>query len=339
MPRLRQPLPGRVRLFLPFCRDSPFRSFLLSVRSGWPFSTDGAKIAARAQETSRIVLRRRAKEKKSTSIRYGVAETIGFREQMEDAHAIWNEEGIGFFSAEVYDGHAGSLAARIAADTLTRYFMHPDRCEGFDCGRPSFTAEALREAYLATDRLIVGRGTESGAAAATFYLQGERFLAGNAGDSRIVIGEGSRAIELTVDHKPDLPEERARIEALGGRVIALDVPRVQGTLAMSRALGDAPLKPFVTPEPRIAEGSLGRSDDLVVIACDGVWDVLTSEEAMAKARCAPTPKEAARLLRETVLARGSTDNITVIVLDLKPYTARCAADRLNVSRVLDRAIE
>jgi protein phosphatase 1L len=222
---------------------------------------------------------------------------------------------------------------------LTRYFIHPDGRKGFDCGRSSFTAEALREAYLAIDRLIVGRDTESGTAAATFYLQGERFLAANVGDARIVIGEGSRTIQLTVDHKPDLPEERARIEALGGRVMALDVPRVQGTLAMSRALGDATLKPFVTPEPRIAEGSLGRSDDLAVIACDGVWDVLTSEEAIALARTALTPDAAARLLRETALERGSTDNITVIVVDLKPYAAECAADHLHVSRILDRAIE
>ncbi len=300
---------------------------------------DGTKIVSGEKETSGIMFRRRAKEKNIGSIRYGVAETIGSREQMEDTHAIWDEGEISLFSAEVYDGHAGSLAAKIAADDLTRYFIHSDHDRAIDTGRPSFTAEALREAYLEIDRRIVDSGTESGAAAATLFLQEQKFLAANAGDCRIVIGEGRHFVELTLDHRPDLPEERARIEAAGGRVIFLDVARVEGSLAMSRALGDVLLKPFVTPEPRITEGSLGRSNDLAVIACDGLWDAVTSEEAITTARTAAGPEEAARLLRETAQARGSNDNITVIVLDLKPYTAGCASGRLHVSRVLDRAIE
>jgi len=283
------------------------------------------------------VLHRRAGDRNDIGIRYGVAETIGFRDQMEDTYAI-REEGTILFGAEVYDGHSGSFAARVAADRLFHYFTHADRGDGEEGAQPSLSAEALREAYLATDRRILGEGTESGAAAATFYVQGRRFLAANAGDVRIVLAEGGRAVDLTLDHKPDLPEERARIEALGGRVIFLDVPRVQGTLAMSRALGDASLKPFVTAEPRIVEGTLGQSDELVVIACDGLWDVLTSEEAVAMARTASGPQQAAQLLREKALAWGSTDNITVIVLDMREYTAGCEEKRLRVSRVLDRAI-
>jgi serine/threonine protein phosphatase PrpC len=113
---------------------------------------------------------------------------------------------------------------------------------------------------------------------------------------------------------------------------------VQGLLSMSRSLGDAPLKPFVTAEPRIAEGVLGRENDIAIIACDGLWDVLTSEEAVAIARDAAGPSEAARLLQARAMEQGSMDNITVIVLDLKAYTARCGRDRLYVSRVLDRAL-
>lgn len=263
---------------------------------------------------------------------------MGLREQMEDTHVIRDEQEMGFLSAEVYDGHAGSLAARIAADKLTSYLIQIESRAGN--GRPALTAEALREAYLAVDREIVGRDTESGAAAATFYLQGLRFLAANAGDSRIVIGQGTQAIDLTLDHRPDLPEEMARIEALGGRVVSLDVARVQGMLAMSRALGDAPLKPFVTPEPRIAEGELGCLNDIAIIACDGLWDVLTSEEALIAARTARgRPEVAARLLRETALERGSTDNITVIVLDLRPKVSGCEANRLRITRILDRATD
>jgi protein phosphatase 1L len=285
------------------------------------------------------MFRRRLKEKKNTGVRYGVAETIGRRRQMEDTHAIWDEETTGFLAVEVYDGHAGSLAAQIAAETLTRQFLNASHGEGMGSDGPSFTPEALREAYLAVDKRIVEQGTESGAAAATLYLRGQRFLAANAGDSRIVIGEGTQVVDLTLDHKPDLPEELARIEGLGGRVISLDMPRVQGMLAMSRALGDVSLKPFVTPEPRIAEGILGRSDDLAVIASDGLWDALTSEEAIKIARTGADPATAADLLRETALERGSTDNITVIVLDLRSNAAASPAKTLQILRILDRANE
>ena len=273
-----------------------------------------------------------------TAISYGIAETIGFRREMEDAHSVRQDERIGIFSAEVYDGHGGSLAASIAAERLTPYFFDTMRGELERTGKPGFTPEALRDAYLATDRYIVDQETESGAAAATLYLHGGLFLAANAGDVRVVIGEGARAISLTVDHKPDLPDERARIEAQGGRVIHYDVPRVQGMLAMSRSLGDAPLKPFVTAEPRIAQGFLGRKDDIAIIACDGIWDVLTTDDAVAIARGGRTPEEAATLLQTRATERGSTDNITVIVLDLRRHAATCDRDRLSVARIFDRAL-
>ncbi len=269
-------------------------------------------------------------------IPYGMAETIGFRSEMEDAHAVRDDEGCGVFSAEVCDGHSGSLAAAIAAEMLTPCFLHG---EGAACGKTAgrgFTPEDLRDAYLATDRYIVAR-TTSGTAVGTLYLREGRFLAANAGDVRIVIGDGAGVLNLTVDHKPDLPAERARIEGLGGRVVSYDVPRVQGLLSMSRSLGDAPLKPYLTAEPRIAEGVLGRGNDLAIIACDGLWDVLTSEEAVAIARNAAGPGEAANRLQTRATERGSMDNITVVVLDLKAYTARCERERLHVSRVLDRA--
>jgi serine/threonine protein phosphatase PrpC len=198
-------------------------------------------------------------------------------------------------------------------------------------------AEDLREAYLATDRYIIDQGTGSGTAAATLYIHRGRFLAANAGDVRIVIGDGRHVRELTVDHRPDLPEEKARIEALGGRTVLLDVARVQGMLAMSRALGDAALKPYVIAEPRITEGTLGKSNDVAVLACDGVWDVLTSEQAVAIARAAADPVEAAEQIKTRALDLGSTDNITVIVIDLKTYAAECMNEHLRVTRVMDKA--
>lgn len=272
------------------------------------------------------------------NIRYGVTETIGFRERMEDTHAVGQHQGM--FSAEVYDGHGGQRAAMAASEMVTPFFLSLlTNGEGKGIAEERFTAETLRKAYLATDRYIVDRGIESGTAAVTLYIHKDKFLAANTGDSRIAARDGTLSIELTLDHKPDLPAERARIEASGGTIIDYDVPRVQGSLAMSRALGDVALKPFVSAEPRIVEGLLGRRTDLAVLACDGLWDVLTSEEAIRMVQGISDPQEAAERLQNRALKLGSTDNITVIVLDLSPYTASFERERLHITRIVDYAAQ
>lgn len=270
-------------------------------------------------------------------IRYGVAEDIGLRDAMEDSYAIW-DMATEFFGAEVFDGHAGRSAATLAAEFLMPHFLSEYRHTREDAAVPRVPVpELIREAYLATDRYIVGRGAESGTAVATLYIQGERFYAANAGDSRVVIGAGSKAVQLTLDHKPGLPEERTRIEVLGGSVISWGVPRVQGILAMSRALGDPGLKPFVSPEPRVVEGLLGRENDVAVIACDGVWDIMTTEEAVGLARMADDPEQGAAQIVRRALERGSTDNVTVIVLDLRARTAELTRETMEIVGVLDYA--
>lgn len=270
-------------------------------------------------------------------ITYGVGEALGYREQMEDASALWDIDEEGLFAAEVYDGHSGRAAALLAAEMMTpclRSLIKAAKEKGED--RPS-CCDLVREAYLATDAYIVGKGVEDGAAAATLYIKGEKFVVANSGDTRVIIGKGDEWQQLTVDHKPDVPEERRRIEGLGGSVIKWGVPRVQGILAMSRAIGDPSLKPFVTAEPRVADGWLGRNNDVAIIACDGVWDVLKPNDVIALARQERDPQKAAEAIVAMALDAGSTDNITVVVLDLKEYTATLSREHMEILSVLDKA--
>ncbi|HVN25771.1 MAG TPA: PP2C family protein-serine/threonine phosphatase, partial [Syntrophorhabdales bacterium] len=199
--------------------------------------------------------------------------------------------------------------------------------------------ELLREAYLATDDYIVKRGIRSGTAAATLHIFDEVFLAANVGDSRVIMGIRGDVLQLTLDHKPDVPAERSRIESLGGRVVTHVVPRVQGILAMSRALGDLTLKPYISPEPRVVQGLLGPENDFAVIACDGVWDVLGPREVIQVARDVEGPQEAADRIAAKALSAGSTDNLTVIVLDLRKRTARMPRKKMEILSILDYANE
>jgi serine/threonine protein phosphatase PrpC len=274
-----------------------------------------------------------------SKIHTGISEDIGCRNAMEDENAIYQNPERGFFSAEVYDGHGGRKAAQVAAEMVTPHFLHSWARE-FEkpLKERKSEDELLREAYLAVDNHIFESNIDGGTAAAGIYLIDDHFFAVNCGDTRIVIGIQDGVSILTLDHKPNLPEELQRIENKGGFVISLGVARVQGILAMSRAIGDRSLKPYIIAEPRITEGYLGRENDFVVIACDGVWDVLSPDIVIAIVRAATDAQAAAENIKTTAIDSGSTDNVTVIVLDLKEYTANFKREKMEIARVVDRAV-
>lgn len=273
------------------------------------------------------------------NITYGVTEKVGCRSHMEDMHAVYQDAERTFFAAEIYDGHGGKEAAEITARMLTPYFMHAWAKE---LEKPlkdrRNESELLREAYLSVDAHLVETDVKSGTTAANLYIIGDRLLVANAGDTRVIIGTGNGFSLLTKDHKPDLPEERARIESLGGRVISYGVPRVEGVLAMSRALGDTGLKPYVTSEPRIVEGFPGEENDYAVLACDGVWDALTPDEVIEIVRTVVDPRAASEEISKMALNHGSTDNITVIVLDLREYVKGLKRKMMEITGIIDSGV-
>ena len=157
----------------------------------------------------------------------------------------------------------------------------------------------------------------------------------NVGDSRCVLSSaGGRAVELSSDHKCSRPDERRRIEAAGGQVIR---DRLHGVLAVSRAFGDAEHKRLrgvemwgrefsadpLSAEPEIVTRSLerganGAGDEFIILACDGVWDVLSSQQAVNFVRrrllVHRDVRRAAQELVNKALALASIDNVSVIVV-------------------------
>lgn len=108
----------------------------------------------------------------------------------------------------------------------------------------------------------------------------------NCGDSRAILASGHRVALGTYDHKPINPNERERIQNAGGSVM---IQRVNGSLAVSRALGDyeykcvegrGPCEQLVSPEPEVYVHERTLNDEFVVLACDGIWDVMTNDELM-----------------------------------------------------------
>eukprot|EP00898_Chlorokybus_atmophyticus_P004723 jgi/Chlat1/5251/Chrsp33S08963 len=145
--------------------------------------------------------------------------------------------------------------------------------------------------YMTSD---VGQSRDDGSTAATALLVGRRLLVANVGDSRAVMSRAGKAVPMTVDHKPNRSDERQRIEKAGGHVLWAGTWRVG--------------------EPEIHDDVLTPQDEFLLLATDGLWDVISNQEAVNLVRDIQSPEEAAKRLVDEAYRRGSADNITCVVV-------------------------
>ncbi|KAL7614596.1 probable protein phosphatase 2C 76 [Lactuca sativa] len=217
----------------------------------------------------------------------------------------------------IFDGHGGSRASQYLKENLFKNLMkHPEFITN--------TKVAISETYQQTDKDFLESEKDNfrddGSTASTAVLVGNYLYVANVGDSRTVISNEGKAIALSEDHKPNRSDERMRIESAGGVVMWAGTWRVGGVLAMSRAFGNRMLKQYVVAEPEIQEQELNEAFELLVLASDGLWDVVPNEDAVSLAQTEEEPEAAAQKLTETAFTRGSCDNITCIVV--KPTTIK-----------------
>eukprot|EP00186_Timspurckia_oligopyrenoides_P002573 CAMPEP_0182448016 /NCGR_PEP_ID=MMETSP1172-20130603/22701_1 /TAXON_ID=708627 /ORGANISM="Timspurckia oligopyrenoides, Strain CCMP3278" /LENGTH=474 /DNA_ID=CAMNT_0024644711 /DNA_START=272 /DNA_END=1696 /DNA_ORIENTATION=+ len=182
--------------------------------------------------------------------------------------------------------------------------------------------DAFTNAYRRTDlELLEAKCHYVGSTVVTCYIRHNgrcrTLYTANAGDARAVLSRNSCAIRLTFDHKANAPEEQKRIGQSGGFVAA---NRVNGVLSVSRALGDHAMKYVVSCDPFYTEYELNDTDSFIIIACDGLWDVVSDDEAVQfvseKLAKAIDPQVISRKLVKLALDRNSTDNISVMVVKL-----------------------
>ncbi|XP_039133464.1 probable protein phosphatase 2C 11 [Dioscorea cayenensis subsp. rotundata] len=243
---------------------------------------------------------------------YGYSSFKGKRSSMEDFYEtrISEVDGqmVAFFG--VFDGHGGSQVAEYLKSNLFKNVSnHPD----FVKDTKSAIVEVFKQTdidYLNEDK---GQLKDAGSTASTVVLLGNRLYVANVGDSRVVACRSGSAIPLSNDHKPDRSDERERIENAGGFVIWAGTWRVGGVLAVSRAFGDKMLKPYVVAEPEIQEEEI-EGVEFFIIASDGLWNVVSNKEAVEMVRAISDAETASRNLIQEAYNRGSSDNITCIVV-------------------------
>ncbi|KAK7377165.1 hypothetical protein VNO80_02585 [Phaseolus coccineus] len=307
---------------------------------------------------------------------YGFISKCGRRPEMEDALATvprflkipiqmligdrvldginkcFNQQMTHFFG--VYDGHGGSQVAKYCQDRIHKalaeeieFFKETLISGSMKDGCQDQWKKAFTNCFLKVDAEVGGKVDNEpvapetvGSTAVVAVISSSHIIVANCGDSRAVLCRGKEPMALSEDHKPNRRDELARIEAAGGKVIQWNGHRVFGVLAMSRSIGDRYLKPWIIPEPEVRFLPRTKDDECLILASDGLWDVMTNEEVCDLARrrivlwykkngleqpssergegVDPAAQAAAEYLSNRALQKGSKDNITVIVVDLKP---------------------
>ncbi|GBG29963.1 Protein phosphatase, putative [Hondaea fermentalgiana] len=247
---------------------------------------------------------------------YGVVELKGRRPYMEDRHMVVprlnGNPNLTLYG--VFDGHGGDAAAEFCAKYLGAMLSEAP----VDISvKPQ---QALTHAFKAIDNKFLEyahvKKMDDGTTAIAALANGDSVVVANTGDSRAVLVQGSgRVLPLSKDHKPDRNDERDRIAKLGGSVVHWGVWRVEGILAVSRAIGDRLLKEYVIPDPEFKEWVCGPDDMYIVLATDGLWDVIDNDSVARLILNCRDAQDGAEILTQEAFKQGSMDNVTVLVID------------------------
>uniref|UniRef100_A0A8C7HFQ5 Protein phosphatase 1A n=1 Tax=Oncorhynchus kisutch TaxID=8019 RepID=A0A8C7HFQ5_ONCKI len=294
------------------------------------------------------------------SLTYGLSSMQGWRVEMEDAHTavIGLPHGLdpwAFFA--VYDGHAGSQVAKYCCGHLLEHITsNPDFQSALE---PEPNVESvktgIRTGFLQIDEHMRSisekkHGVDrSGSTAVGVMISPGHIYFINCGDSRGLLSRGGAVHFFTQDHKPSNPLEKERIQNAGGSVM---IQRVNGSLAVSRALGDfdykcvhgkGPTEQLVSPEPEVY--AIERSeveDEFIVLACDGIWDVMANEELcnFVRSRLVVTDdlERVCNEIVDTCLYKGSRDNMSVVLICL-PGAPKVTAEDVKREAELDKYLE
>ncbi|CAG5128627.1 unnamed protein product [Candidula unifasciata] len=264
------------------------------------------------------------------------------RRKMEDRHVLIPDLNVlydlkdspkqSYFA--VFDGHGGLEAAEYAATHLHGHLVSDQRFH-------TDPEAAMTQAYKTTDIKFLEKakreGLRSGTTGVSVLIRESEMYLGWLGDSQALLVCSGQPVQIMTPHKPEREDERRRIEDLGGCVLFLGVWRVNGNISVSRAIGDAPFKPYVSSDADAIRIPLTGEEEYLVLACDGLWDVLTPSQVTnivykhSKSSSGGTRNVAVELV-SAARDSGSSDNISVVVVLFK--SSLCAPKAASAGSVV-----
>lgn len=264
----------------------------------------------------------------------------GLRDQNEDKHSIiLNIDGKKNDLADInlygiYDGHGGKFVSKYLSNNLPVYFT--DKRVPY----PLTDNKYINGVYEILDKNLNEKhkrnATHCGSTCLVVLHQknnnGNNLIIMNTGDSRAILCKDIFGIPLTIDHKPNYPKEKRRIEKLGGRIYKDGMDYRIKDLSVSRAFGDLDAQPFICSTPDIFRYKIEKNDKFIILGCDGLWDVMSNQDVVNFVLNETYDEKLenriinknnngktlniARKLAERALELGSQDNLTIIIVFL-----------------------
>ncbi|XP_039035313.1 probable protein phosphatase 2C 9 [Hibiscus syriacus] len=235
---------------------------------------------------------------------------------MEDYHVAkfshLRGHELGLFA--IYDGHLGDSVPSFLQKHL---FSNILKDEEFwtDPGR------SISKAYEKTDQAILSHDPDLGRGGSTavtaILIDGKKLWVANIGDSRAVLSKKGQAIQMSIDHEPQSVEALIQTRFILLHSFPGDVARVNGQLAVSRAFGDKNLKSHLRSDPDMETVDIDSETEFLILASDGLWKVMSNQEAVDIAKKTKDPLRAAKQLMAEALNRDSKDDISCIVVRFK----------------------
>lgn len=234
---------------------------------------------------------------------------IGGRMEMEDEHILELESVDPLqLLAAVFDGHGGRDVAALARDRFSPLFRGA-------LARGHGPEGAFRTAFSVVDE--EAKGLEGGSVAVAVSVSGAEIVVANVGDAHAALVWETGARQLTVDHRLTNEEERRRVTAAGAEIWGPYVCLPEGPgLMPTRSLGDYAFRRIgVLADPAISRHPVRPG--FLVVACDGLWDVLSPEDLPLFVKGAGTARTVVhRLAHEALEVRRTSDNLTVLAIRL-----------------------
>ena len=255
----------------------------------------------------------------------------------------------------VYDGHGGAACADYLRDNLHQFVIA-------EAAFPSNPREALKQGFANAERQFleaaIGRGKNSveersGSCAVVALLVGDQCYIANVGDSRVIMSaeSGRKVFVLSTDHKPSEDGERKRIVEAGGKIYQTQLVRPEGgetvlgphrvlpgrlsvvIMQVSRTFGDAEAKlarfggnpGVIVAVPDVRSFRVTGEQDFIILACDGIFDKMSSREAVQAAWSSLRERSgdvhsasgrAVEAVMQLALQRRTLDNVTVVLVAL-----------------------
>jgi serine/threonine protein phosphatase PrpC len=234
----------------------------------------------------------------------------GMRPTNEDEHIVAKYGKVKFYG--IFDGHGGSKVSQFLKKNVYKFFV------GEKIKMPIRTAY-IKKVHETIQRKLIeeypNASKWSGSTSLYIIRVDKKVIISNLGDCRAVLCRDGLALPLTKDHKPNWSDERERISKLGGKVYFDQYDWRVGTLSVSRSFGDIDTKPYVSHIPDVYNFTVTKKDKFIIMACDGLWDVMSNQEVILFILENPV-NTAKKLAKYAIDVKGTTDNVTILIIYL-----------------------